>query len=480
MTDDNYSTQFAGQNHQLAILPDETVVFYAYGSNGCDDIKERAPSGTVKTIVNSRTAAGTSGACHVNNVQYSRTDDTIVFSDLDHDNITKVTRTGTTVWVLGGSTNQFGSGGMWSGGQHGIHVMALDKILIFNNNSSVNGGNGDGDGSIAAEYTLNLTAKTATRSWFYKASSPRIQNDIMGDVQRLDNGNTFMAASTKSQALEISASGTVVQTWTFPTTFGYIEKRATLYGPPPQVDRQSPVAQPSVHQGELLDEARNDSAGGRARGFIFDDRVRRQRWSEQQHDRHADELVDDAHVHREPAHRDADRRRGRHRGHHARLGHDDDQRARPALHGDQHHERVDRALHPGHRVPREPLPRSGDAAHRALPGQIGSGTVVDFSMLTTTGGQAFTGIDDTGTWLIGLECGNCGIPAPWYLSVLKVCGTGGVTCASNPIIAKEANNYQFTSVLKLTPTTVMAKAPDLTINWGGVTKDFLGHTINPL
>ena len=54
-------------------------------------------------------------------------------------------------------------------------------------------------------------------------------------------------------------------------------------------------------------------------------------------------------------------------------------------------------------------------------GGIDIGTVVDFSMLTTMGGQAFPGIDDTGTWLLGLECGNCGIPAPWYLTVLKVC-----------------------------------------------------------
>jgi hypothetical protein len=54
-------------------------------------------------------------------------------------------------------------------------------------------------------------------------------------------------------------------------------------------------------------------------------------------------------------------------------------------------------------------------------GGIDFGTVVDFSTLMTTGGQAFTGIDDTGTWLLGLECGNCGIPAPWYLTVLKVC-----------------------------------------------------------
>jgi len=114
-------------------------------------------------------------------------------------------------------------------------------------------------------------------------------------------------------------------------------------------------------------------------------------------------------------------------------------------------------------------------------GTIPSGTVVDLSMLMTTGGQAFTGIDDTGTWLIGLECGNCGIPAPWYLSVLKACGTGSgqPACTSGTIIAKEANNYQFTSTLKLSPTAVMARAPDLTIDWSGVTKDFLGHTIDP-
>ncbi len=234
LTDDNYSSQFTGQNHQMAILPDETVLFYAYGSNGCDDIKERAPNGTVKTIANSRTAAGTSGACHVNNIQYSRMDDTIVFSDLDHDNVVKITRTGQKVWVMGGPTNEFGSGGMWAGGQHGIHVLALDKILIFNNNSTIMAGSGDATGSIAAEYTLNLTAKTATRSWFYKASSPKIQNDIMGDVQRLANGNTIFAASTQSRVLEVNSAGMVLQTWTFPTTFGYIEKRPTLYGPPPR------------------------------------------------------------------------------------------------------------------------------------------------------------------------------------------------------------------------------------------------------
>jgi hypothetical protein len=51
-----------------------------------------------------------------------------------------------------------------------------------------------------------------------------------------------------------------------------------------------------------------------------------------------------------------------------------------------------------------------------------SATMLDFStMKEQTTGAAFTGIDDTGTWLVGLTCGNCRNPAPWYLTILKPC-----------------------------------------------------------
>jgi hypothetical protein len=36
-------------------------------------------------------------------------------------------------------------------------------------------------------------------------------------------------------------------------------------------------------------------------------------------------------------------------------------------------------------------------------------------------GAGFPGIDDTGTWLVGLICGNCRNPAPWYMTILKPC-----------------------------------------------------------
>jgi hypothetical protein len=53
---------------------------------------------------------------------------------------------------------------------------------------------------------------------------------------------------------------------------------------------------------------------------------------------------------------------------------------------------------------------------------IDSGTSVDLSTFKDSGGRSFSGIDNNGTWLLGLQCGDCRNPAPWYLTVLKPCG----------------------------------------------------------
>jgi hypothetical protein len=242
MTDEDLSSKFAGLNHQLTVLPDETVAFYAYNQgSGCDDIKEYSPSsGTVKTIVNSGTAQGGATMCHVNNVQYSKEDDTLVFSELDNQVVVKVKRSdGSTVWVLNGSKATM-TGDTWKGGEHGIHVLGVDHLMIFNNNSrNVAGGmgsaGGDGSGSIAWELKLDLTAKKVTKAWSYK-SADGIQNDVMGDVQRLPNGNTIVAYSTQGVLHEVDSSGTLLQelNWPLGASFGYIQKRATLYGAPPR------------------------------------------------------------------------------------------------------------------------------------------------------------------------------------------------------------------------------------------------------
>ena len=249
-TDDNLSSKFTGLNHQLTVLPDETIAFYAYGSNGCEDIKEYSPTtGNVTTIINSGTAQGGASACHVNNIQYSKVDDTLVFSDLDNQTITKVTRGSNSkaVWTINGShatlTNDGWSG--WKGSEHGIHLLGLDDskqdhILFFNNNSSFSMGGagssgGTGNGSLAIEIKLDLSTKKVAKVWSFQGAA-NLQNDIMGDIQRLPNGNTVVAFSTKGAIEEVDSGGNILSDWSFPlgAEFGYIEKRATLYGPPPK------------------------------------------------------------------------------------------------------------------------------------------------------------------------------------------------------------------------------------------------------
>jgi hypothetical protein len=91
------------------------------------------------------------------------------------------------------------------------------------------------EGSIAYEVVLDLGAMTATRVWSYQAM-PGISNDQLGDVQRLPNGNTVIAYSTQGVLHEVDADGNLLQeiTWPIGGAYGYIHKRATLYGPPPR------------------------------------------------------------------------------------------------------------------------------------------------------------------------------------------------------------------------------------------------------
>lgn len=49
---------------------------------------------------------------------------------------------------------------------------------------------------------------------------------------------------------------------------------------------------------------------------------------------------------------------------------------------------------------------------------IPSGTKLDFTMLMDANGAPFPGVTSDGTWLVGLRCGMCRNPAPWYMTVL--------------------------------------------------------------
>jgi len=240
LADTDFSTPFAHVSHQLTPLPDGSVAFYTTGSNGCDDIKvfpaNGTPSSTATMVVNARTAHGGTGACHLNNIEYSQSDDTLVFSDLDNDCLTKVSKTtGATVWVLNGNTGGITStftGDLWSGGEHGFHFFSPTQLVLFNNNNS-------GASSQALELTLDTSGKKSTKKWTY-APNPAIKVMVLGDVQRMTtvgptgagNGNTIVDFGTGDKIHEVDANGTLVQEIKSTNPFGFIEKRATLYGPP--------------------------------------------------------------------------------------------------------------------------------------------------------------------------------------------------------------------------------------------------------
>jgi hypothetical protein len=62
-------------------------------------------------------------------------------------------------------------------------------------------------------------------------------------------------------------------------------------------------------------------------------------------------------------------------------------------------------------------------------------------------------------------------------------GSGGMTggeCVQSAIVAKEVNNYSFTSDIQLTPIKIKSNTADLTVDWSAVTTDFLGHPTDPM
>jgi hypothetical protein len=90
--------------------------------------------------------------------------------------------------------------------------------------------NGQSGGSAALVYQLTESGTfTATQTGRY---SPGATSGVLGDVQRLPNGNTLVTFSTASRIDEIEPEGSLVQSISGPG--GYAEWRETLYGPPPR------------------------------------------------------------------------------------------------------------------------------------------------------------------------------------------------------------------------------------------------------
>jgi Arylsulfotransferase (ASST) len=130
--------------------------------------------------------------------------------------------TGEVIWRLGGRRGEFTIVDDPLGGfsnQHSVRVLPDGHLLLFDN-----GGGHQPPESRAAEYELDTVAKTARLVWEYRPN-PAIYTPGGGAVQRLENGNTFIAFAQAGHAREVGPDGSVL--WQADVTVD--GKHANLY-----------------------------------------------------------------------------------------------------------------------------------------------------------------------------------------------------------------------------------------------------------
>ena len=79
------------------------------------------------------------------------------------------------------------------------------------------------------ELELDEADWAATKTWEYVPDGTN--TGILGDVQRLPNGNVLVTYSAQGVIQEVTPKGDVVQSFAG-VSFGYAEFRTSLYGPP--------------------------------------------------------------------------------------------------------------------------------------------------------------------------------------------------------------------------------------------------------
>jgi hypothetical protein len=226
-------------HHDFAVLPGGIVAGLVWvegtarDTRSASDLVERSPDGTLRTVVrldNKIFKLDDAMAFHTNSIAYHQADDTYTVGDVRASAYVKLTRQGKPLWQVGADCAGVPAPKCATAavaGNHGHHLLASGNIIFFNVRSSESAPD-------VYEYSLTETASalTATRLWSYQSA---LESRVLGDVQRLPNGNTLVIFSTAGQMHEVRPSGELVQTVSASTTvpfFGYASFRDTLYGPP--------------------------------------------------------------------------------------------------------------------------------------------------------------------------------------------------------------------------------------------------------
>jgi len=226
----------ASAHHDFAVLPGKiaAMVWTTSGTDVESNLVEHEADGsgeaTTAFKIGANLYAGATGdsgtpTYHSNSILYHAADDSFTIGDRNPNLYVKVKHDGTPLWQIGGACDSAVAPkcapGTWIV-NHGHDFAANGDIVIFNNNVA---------GSIAHILEFNIAeTDTAISTSLVEDFAPGYLGVVLGDVQRLPNGNTLVTFSTAGQIVEVDPSWNVVRSLT--GNFGYADWRATLYGPP--------------------------------------------------------------------------------------------------------------------------------------------------------------------------------------------------------------------------------------------------------
>jgi hypothetical protein len=217
---------FATSHHDLTAIPEgfATFLWNRGGTDApCSLVEWHQSTGELTTIVSDLGSVYNSTNFHPNAIHYIPGDDAYTVGDRYPNLFVKLSRTGSLIWQFGGGnpkdpTKFFTGLPAWSV-NHGHQLLPDGTFLFFNNTPNE-----------AWQYALDTTRMTATSTWHYTASGAT--STVLGDVQRLPNGNNLVTFSTSGQIHEVDPTGKLVAGFRS-SSYGYAEFRESLYGPPP-------------------------------------------------------------------------------------------------------------------------------------------------------------------------------------------------------------------------------------------------------
>jgi len=221
-----------GAREQILLLPDTHHDFFELGDGTLallrydrrevdgvtwigDALVEIAPDGSERQVwtawdhfpFDAENVVGPHRAwSHANAVHFDKAEGAYYVSVRNFDCIVKIdASTGEQLWVLGGAQSSFT---LPDGGKElFVHQHQFDLvdggIVVFDNGAA------EKLDSRAVEYALDESAGTATRVWEHHADPP-LFCAAMGDVERLDNGNTLITWSSAGRIDEVTPGGEVV------------------------------------------------------------------------------------------------------------------------------------------------------------------------------------------------------------------------------------------------------------------------------